>query len=160
MKVLLTAINSKYIHTGLGLRYVGEYAKSKGHSVTLLEETINTPILAVLEKIMQAEAQVYGFSVHIWNKLFVFRLINMLHKLRPEAVIVIGGPEVAFDAERIFKELPAADYIVQGEGEIIFSELLHSLEHGGSVPQHIAYVKDGQAELNGGTVVLDRKSVV
>lgn len=154
MKVLLTAINSKYIHTGLGLRYVGEYAKSKGHSVTLLEETINTPILAVLEKIMQAEAQVYGFSVHIWNKLFVFRLINMLRKLRPEAVIVIGGPEVAFDAERIFKELPAADYIVQGEGEIIFSELLHSLEHGGSVPQHIAYVKEGQAELNGGTVVL------
>lgn len=155
MKVLLTAINSKYIHTGLGLRYVGEYAKSKGHSVTLLEETINTPILAVLEKIMQAEAQVYGFSVHIWNKLFVFRLINMLHKLRPEAVIVIGGPEAAFDAERIFKELPAADYIVQGEGEITFSKLLHSLEHGGSVPRHIAYVKEGQAELNGGTVVLN-----
>ncbi|MDO4922149.1 MAG: DUF4080 domain-containing protein [Phascolarctobacterium sp.] len=155
MKVLLTAINSKYIHTGLGLRYVGEYAKSKGHSVKLLEETINTPILAVLEKIMQAEAQVYGFSVHIWNKLFVFRLIKMLRKLRPEAVIVIGGPEVAFDAERIFKELPAADYIVQGEGEIIFSELLHSLEQGGPVPRHIAYVKDGRVELNGGTVVLD-----
>lgn len=154
MKVLLTAINSKYIHTGLGLRYVGEYAKSKGHSVKLLEETINTPILAVLEKIMQGEAQVYGFSVHIWNKLFVFRLIKMLRKLRPEAVIVIGGPEVAFDAERIFKELHAADYIVQGEGEIIFSGLLHSLELGGSVPRHIAYVKNGKVELNGGTVVL------
>lgn len=154
MKVLLTAINSKYIHTGLGLRYVGEYAKGQGHSVALLEETINTPILAVLEKIMQAEAQVYGFSVHIWNKLFVFRLIKMLRKLRPEAVIVIGGPEVAFDAERIFGELPAADYIVQGEGEIIFSQLLYSLEQGGSVPRHIAYRKDGKVELNGGTVVL------
>lgn len=50
MQVVLSAINSKYIHTGLGLRYVGEYAKAQGHEVTLIEETINTPILAVLEK--------------------------------------------------------------------------------------------------------------
>ena len=42
MRVLLTAINSKYIHTGLGLRYVGEYAKLQGHQVQLLEETINS----------------------------------------------------------------------------------------------------------------------
>ena len=37
MQVLLTAINSKYIHTGLGIRYVGEYAKENGHKVDLLE---------------------------------------------------------------------------------------------------------------------------
>ena len=64
---------------------------------------------------MAVPAQVYGFSVHIWNKPFVFKLIRMLRKLRPQAAIVIGGPEVAFDAERIFAELPQADYIVQGE---------------------------------------------
>ena len=56
MQVVLSAINSKYIHTGLGLRYVGEYAKAQGHEITLIEETINTPILAVLEKIMAAPA--------------------------------------------------------------------------------------------------------
>lgn len=39
MQVVLSAINSKYIHTGLGLRYVGEYAKAQGHEVTLIEET-------------------------------------------------------------------------------------------------------------------------
>lgn len=50
MQVVLSAINSKYIHTGLGLRYVGEYAKAQGHEVTLIEETINTPILAVFGK--------------------------------------------------------------------------------------------------------------
>ena len=115
MRVLLTAINSKYIHTGLGLRYVGEYAKLQGHQVQLLEETINSNILDVLEKIMYVDAQVYGFSVHIWNKPFVMRVIAMLRKLRPEVVIVVGGPEVAFAAERIFSEQPAIDYIVQGE---------------------------------------------
>ena len=58
MQVVLSAINSKYIHTGLGLRYVGEYAKTQGHEVTLIEETINTPILAVLEKIMAGSSRI------------------------------------------------------------------------------------------------------
>lgn len=160
MQVVLSAINSKYIHTGLGLRYVGEYAKAQGHEVTLIEETINTPILAVLEKIMAVPAQVYGFSVHIWNKQFVFKLIRMLRKLRPQAAIVIGGPEVAFDAERIFTELPQADYIVQGEGELVFSELLEYLAGGGSVPQHIAYREGEQVNLNGGITVIDDMSLL
>lgn len=160
MQVVLSAINSKYIHTGLGLRYVGEYAKAQGHEVILIEETINTPILAVLEKIMAQQARVYGFSVHIWNKPFVFRLIRMLRQLRPEAAIVIGGPEVAFDAERIFAELPQADYIVQGEGELVFSELLAYLQRGGTVPEHIAYREDGKVKLNGGTTVIDDLAVL
>lgn len=160
MQVVLSAINSKYIHTGLGLRYVGEYAKAQGHEVTLIEETINTPILAVLEKIMAVPTQVYGFSVHIWNKPFVFKLIRMLRKLRPQAAIVIGGPEVAFDAERIFTELPQADYIVQGEGELVFSELLEYLAGGGSVPQHIAYREGEQVNLNGGITVIDDMSLL
>lgn len=160
MQVVLSAINSKYIHTGLGLRYVGEYAKAQGHEVTLIEETINTPILAVLEKIMAVPAQVYGFSVHIWNKQFVFKLIRMLRKLRPQAAIVIGGPEVAFDAEKIFAELPQADYIVQGEGELVFSELLEYLAGGGAVPQHIAYREGEQVNLNGGITVIDDMSLL
>lgn len=160
MQVVLSAINSKYIHTGLGLRYVGEYAKTQGHEVTLIEETINTPILAVLEKIMAVPAKVYGFSVHIWNKPFVFKLIRMLRKLRPQAAIVIGGPEVAFDAERIFAELPQADYIVQGEGELVFSELLQYLAGGGAVSQHIAYREGEQVNLNGGITVIEDMSLL
>ncbi len=160
MQVVLSAINSKYIHTGLGLRYVGEYAKAQGHDVCLIEETINTPLLAVLEKIMAQQAQVYGFSVHIWNKPFVFRLVRMLRKLRPQAVIAIGGPEVAFDAERIFAELPEADYIVQGEGELVFSELLMSLETGSAVPRHIAWHKESEVFTNGGTTVIEDMSLL
>ena len=160
MQVLLTAINSKYIHTGLGVRYVAEYAKGAGHQVALLEETINTPILAVLERLMAAKADVYGFSVHIWNKPFVFRLLSMLRKLRPEAVIVVGGPEVAFAAERIFAESSAIDYIVQGEGELVFSQLLNALAQGTAIPAHIAYRSEQGAELNGGVTVIEDMSVL
>lgn len=160
MQAVLTAVNSKYIHTGLGLRYVGEYARGMGHDIVLIEETVNTPLLAVLEKLMEQKASVYGFSLHIWNKPFVYRLISMLKKLRPQAVIVAGGPEAAFDAERIFGELPAVDYIVQGEGEIVFSKLLAYLEHGGTVPAHIAFRKEGGADLNGGITVISDLSIL
>ena len=44
MKVIFTAINSKYIHTALGLRYISEYCKLQGHDITLIEETINTQL--------------------------------------------------------------------------------------------------------------------
>ena len=83
MQAVLIGINSKYIHTALGLRYVGEYAKSQGHSITLLEDTINSQPLSVFEKIMDHKAKVYAFSVHIWNKLFVFKIVRMLKKLLP-----------------------------------------------------------------------------
>ena len=160
MLTVLVGINSKYVHTALGLRYVGEYCKQQGQNIQLLEETINTPILAVLESIMSYEADVYGFSVHIWNRDFVFRLIRMLKKLRPEAKVVVGGPEVAFDACRTFKDLPMADYLIEGEGEIVFAQLLESLQMGSTLPQHVAYLENGRVELNGGVTVLEDMSAL
>ena len=159
MHALLIAINSKYVHTALGLRYVGEYAKAQGFDVHLIEETINTPILAVLENIMDVKTDVYAFSVHIWNKPFVYRLISMLKKLRPEATIVVGGPEVAFDAERIFQEMPAIDYIVQGEGEEVFAEFLASYKNG-NIPGHVAYREGDKVVLNGGVTVIEDLSLL
>lgn len=155
MKVIFTAINSKYIHTALGLRYISEYCKLQGHDITLIEETINTQLLTILEKLMSAEADVFAFSVHIWNKPVVYKLISMLKKLRPQAVIIAGGPEVAFDAAKIFAEQPAIDYIVQGEGELVVAELLQALQDNTAVPQHVAYIENGNVNLNGGVTVIE-----
>lgn len=155
MKVIFTAINSKYIHTALGLRYISEYCKSQGHDVILIEETINTQLLTILEKLMSEEADVFAFSVHIWNKPVVYKLISMLKKLRPQAVIIAGGPEVAFDAAKIFAEQPAIDYIVQGEGELVVAELLEAWQDNTAVPQHVAYIENGNVNLNGGVTVIE-----
>ncbi|MUU06370.1 MAG: cobalamin B12-binding domain-containing protein [Phascolarctobacterium sp.] len=69
--------------------------------VTLIEETIQTPLLAVLAEITRAKPEVVGFSVHIWNKTYVYSLIELVRKVLPVAKIVVGGPEVAFEPERI-----------------------------------------------------------
>lgn len=155
MEAVLTAINSKYIHTALGLRYISEYAKKQGHKISLIEESVNTPILTVLEKIMEKKAIAYGFSVHIWNKQFVFRLIKMLKKLRPTSLIIVGGPEVAFDPQKIFSEINVIDYIVQGEGEVVFSELLTSLQDSRGIPDHVAYKVNGKAHTSSISILDD-----
>ena len=76
MKSILVAINSKYVHTALGLRYVNEFCRKNAIEVTLIEETIQTPLLAVLAEITRAKPEVVGFSVHIWNKTYVYSLIE------------------------------------------------------------------------------------
>lgn len=84
--------------------------------------------MAVLAEITRAKPEVVGFSVHIWNKTYVYSLIELVRKVLPAAKIVVGGPEVAFEPERIFNEKSEIDFIVQGEGEICFSELLKALK--------------------------------
>lgn len=160
MKVIFAAINSKYIHTALGLRYISEYCRQQGNEVALIEETINTPVLTVLEKLMKEQADVYAFSVHIWNKLVVYRLISMLKKLRPQAVVIVGGPEVAFDAVKIFSEQPAIDYIVQGEGELVVARLLNALQKKTAIPPHIAYMDNGRVNINGGVTVIQDLTIL
>lgn len=157
MKTILVAINSKYVHTALGLRYINEFCNNKGFDIELIEETIQTPLLAVLAEITSAKPDVVGFSVHIWNKTYVYNLIELVRKVLPATKIIVGGPEVAFEAERIFSERTEIDFIVQGEGEECMAELLEALEKKENcVPLHIAYVDDkGKVQNNGGVTVVE-----
>ena len=62
MKIILTAIGSKYIHTALGLRSIRAYAKAHGIEAELIEDTVQTPLLAVLAEITGKEPDVVGLS--------------------------------------------------------------------------------------------------
>ena len=160
MKIVLTAIGSKYIHTALGLRSICAYAKAHGINAELIEDSAQTPLLSALAEITAKEPDVVGLSVHIWNKNYVFSLIRLLRKVMPQVKIVVGGPEVSFNPERIFAECPQIDYIIMGEGEETFVKLMHALADGGEVPEHVAYKKDGAVIANGGTSVVSDLDVL
>lgn len=162
MKTVLVAINSKYIHTALGMRYISEFCKNENLDIELIEETIQTPVLAVLARITKIKADNIALSVHIWNKSYVYNLIDLLRKVLPNIKIIIGGPEVAFDPERVFCELPEVNYIVQGEGEECVARLLVAMDKGEEiVPQHIAYQdSNGKVNLNGGVTVIEDLSML
>jgi radical SAM superfamily enzyme YgiQ (UPF0313 family) len=124
MKILFVAVNSQYIHTALGMRYITEYCRTKKLPVQLLEESINTPILNCLIKITEQKPDVVGLSVHIWNRNYVFQLIKMLRQVLPQLIIMVGGPEVMFAGTKVQKLLPQVNYVICGEGEELVSDLL------------------------------------
>ena len=154
MKIILTAIGSKYIHTALGLRSIRAYAKAQGIETELIEDSAQTPLLSVLAEITAQEPDIVGLSVHIWNKNYVYSLICLLRKVMPQVKIAAGGPEVSFDPQRIFGECPQIDYIIMGEGEETFVQLVRALADGGEVPEYVAYQKDGKVIANGATTVV------
>ena len=64
------------------------YAKAHGIEAELIEDTVQTPLLAVLAEITGKEPDVVGLSVHIWNKNYVYSLIRLLRKVMPQLKII------------------------------------------------------------------------
>lgn len=123
MKILLTAINAKYIHSNLAVYDLRAYAKEYRDSVELAEYTINHRSEYILQEIYKRKPDVLCFSCYIWNYEYVKEVASEFHKLRPEVPIWVGGPEVSYEIERMFVENPSFYGVVIGEGEATFSEL-------------------------------------
>ena len=126
-KVLFVAVNAKYVHTNIAVRYLTEYCSRKGADCNFGEFTINEPKERVLEKLYMSDCDVYGFSCYIWNREYVLYLCKNLKKLLPDCKIFLGGPEVSFDAEEILAENEFIDYVVCGEGEKSVLRLIENL---------------------------------
>lgn len=126
MKVVLSTLNAKYIHTSLALRYLKAYSGRDFH-VEIAEYTIKDPVMNVATDLYLQSPDVLGFSCYIWNIEETIKIVSMLRKLKPELVIVLGGPEVSYDTEHWMKRVPEADFIVMGEGEATFHHLLTEL---------------------------------
>ena len=120
MKILLTAINAKYIHSNLAVYDLRAYAKEYRDSVELAEYTINHRSEYILQEIYKRKPDVLCFSCYIWNYEYVKEVASEFHKLRPEVPIWVGGPEVSYEIERMFVENPSFYGVVIGEGEATF----------------------------------------
>ncbi|SHJ85884.1 Radical SAM superfamily enzyme YgiQ, UPF0313 family [Geosporobacter subterraneus DSM 17957] len=130
MKVLLTTLNSKYIHSSLALRYLYHFNQEAFPGViTLQEYTINHDPNYILAELYKGDFQILCFSCYIWNIEATLEVIRNLKKVKPESTIILGGPEVSFEAAELMKQQAGIDYIVQGEGELTFQELLAYLIH-------------------------------
>lgn len=129
MKVLLTAVNAKYIHSNLAIYSMKAYAEKKGcwgAEIQLAEYTINQQQDGILRKIYEEKPDVLCFSCYIWNISFIKELIQDLKKILPKTRIWVGGPEVSYDAERFLKEMPQVTGVMCGEGEATFLEVVKS----------------------------------
>lgn len=122
MKIFLTAINAKYIHSNLAVyslkAYTGEYEKY----VAIGEYTINNRVDDILEQIYKEKPDVLCFSCYIWNMDYVEELIREYKKLCTDVPVWVGGPEVSYEVDTFLKEHPQVTGVMIGEGERTFRE--------------------------------------
>ncbi|MDU2068533.1 MAG: DUF4080 domain-containing protein [Veillonella sp.] len=130
MNVVLSTLNSKFIHSSLALRYLNAYVVAHGQAYDIVEYTINMPVLHILSDITEHDIDVLGFACYIWNIEMTLHVVDMVKAVRPDIKIVLGGPEVSFTADELLERCPNIDYIVQGEGEEAFHALVTALQFG------------------------------
>ena len=130
MKILLTAINAKYIHSNPAVYSLAAYAnyhlteeEKKKCQIEIAEYTINHKAETIIADIYKKKPDVIAFSCYIWNWEYVQEVMTELHKLLPKVLIFLGGPEVSFTSEEIIKQYPFLSGIMKGEGEETFLEL-------------------------------------
>ena len=120
MKILLTAVNSKYIHSNLAVYSLKAYHDAhsdRKDTVELAEYTINQQPDQILGDIYRRKPDVAAFSCYIWNGKLIGELMQELPKILPHTEIWAGGPEVSYDAEKFLKKHPEIRGVMRAEGE-------------------------------------------
>jgi len=142
-RIVLTTLNAKYIHASLGLRYLlANMGDLKPHT-TLCEFTIARQVEEIVTELLSLMCpvqglQIIGFGVYIWNLQQTTTVVRLLKAVRPELIVVLGGPEVSHElnGQEIVQR---ADHVITGWGDISFAQLCRDLLQGhAALPKVIA----------------------
>ncbi|MBF0447797.1 MAG: DUF4080 domain-containing protein [Magnetococcales bacterium] len=124
--ILLAALNARYRHTAIGLRYLRANLKELRHQSLILEFEISQRPLDMVERILDHQPKIVGLSVSIWNVTETTQLLTLLREIAPQITVVLGGPEVSYEQDRQ-TIISLADYVVSGEGEVVFLDLCRQI---------------------------------
>ncbi|MEG0830548.1 MAG: radical SAM protein [Anaerovoracaceae bacterium] len=150
MKILLTTLNAKYSHTNLALKYLYMAGEGICENLEIKEFTINNSRDYVFTELVSGGYSVICFSCYIWNIEQTLDLCADLRKAQPKLKIILGGPEVSFDAEKFVLKHKFLDLVMVGEGENIFKELCQVFEGKLNIVQvkGIIYRNEGKIFVN------------
>ena len=124
MKIILAAVNAKYIHSNLAVYSLRAFAKAYVSETKILEYTINQQMDEILMDLYREKPDLLCFSCYIWNLDYVEELAREIKKIFPETILWLGGPEVSYDAVDVLTRLRQVTGVMKGEGEETFLELL------------------------------------
>ena len=135
----------------LGLAYVAAALQKNGFEVEILDAFIERfDFDKTVEYLTFKKPEVIGFTFTTENRFDGFRLIKMVKEALPGTATIAGGPHVSLAAEDTLSHLRELDYIVIGEGEKTFPELVNCLAGASKISEvrGLAYTKDGQVVVN------------
>ena len=153
MKILLTTLNAKYIHTNLAIRLLYEL-NHEFEGLDWKEFTIKEDKDGIAETC--AKYDVVAFSCYIWNITQTLEVTERIKLLNPNTKILFGGPEVSYEYENVISRSDV-DYIIVGEGETPFNEFIHSFPNVELV-QSLVFKKDNQIVANKTAPMFDLKN--
>lgn len=130
-EIVLTTLNAKYIHAAFGLRYLLANLGELRERAELVEFDINQRPLEIAEKLLALQPRLLGLGVYIWNATPSLEVVRLIKQVRPDCVIILGGPEVSFETDQ--QEIARlADYVITGEADLTFAEVCRQIFDGES----------------------------
>ncbi len=133
MKAVICSLNSQYVHSSLApwcLKAGAETFCACPAQVEVVEGTVNQPEEEILNSLLDTQTDILAFCCYIWNIHMVTAVSRKYHDLRPETVLVLGGPEVSFRGRQVLQDMPWISFVNCGEGERPFALLLDALAVG------------------------------
>ncbi|HWD91101.1 MAG TPA: DUF4080 domain-containing protein [Verrucomicrobiae bacterium] len=124
--IVLTTLNAKYIHAAFGLRYLMANLGALQSRACIAEYDINQRPIDIAEQLLARNPRIIGFGIYIWNVAPSTEVIAAIKRVRPDIVIVLGGPEVSYETEGQ-KIVELADHVITGEGDLKFAEVCGEL---------------------------------
>lgn len=146
MKVIISCLNSKYVHASLSpwclISGVREFAKNE-YDISVMESTINGDIYDFANKIIKEKPDVVAFSSYIWN---ITKTLEICKKIKENhsCKIVLGGPEVAYRPKDVLEKYNYIDFVLSGEGEWTFPDFLDNMNGDLSLVSGLSYRKNGE----------------
>jgi len=134
--IVLTTLNARWAHAAFGLRYLLANLGALRGDAKILEFEINQKPTDIIESILAENPKLVGLGVYIWNATPAEQIVAELKRLRPELVIVLGGPEVSYETEQQAM-CGMADYVITGEADLAFGELCAKILAGEKPSQKI-----------------------
>jgi anaerobic magnesium-protoporphyrin IX monomethyl ester cyclase len=134
----------------IGLYYVGSVLKENHYDVEILNWSRINETPEDIEKILlEKSPDIIGFSILQANRWGGIEIARIAKQIYPKVKIVFGGVTPTFLWEHFLTHFPEIDFVVIGEGEYTFLNLVKVLESKKENKikdiRGIAFKKDGKA---------------
>lgn len=107
----------------VGLISIAAYLEKEGHEVTLANFS-QKGYRRALKEIHALKPDVAGISLFTHNRIDSLKLVQGIRKSVPSCRIVVGGPHATFLTDELLKRYREIDFIIRGEGELAFAQLM------------------------------------
>jgi radical SAM superfamily enzyme YgiQ (UPF0313 family) len=124
--IVLSTLNAKYIHASFGLRYLMANMGELKSRTTLVEFDINQRPLDIAENLLAQNPKILGLGVYIWNVVETTEVLAAIKRIRPDVIVILGGPEVSYETNTQ-EIVRLADHVITGEADLKFAEVCRAI---------------------------------